>query len=302
MRARVAITLAAAAVLAAPPVGAAVGPHAAAPDDEVAVYVQFAAFGPAQIDVLPGTNVVWQNVSERVHTVDADDGTFASEDLAGGSRYALRFDAVGPHGYHCAIHAGMTGEIDVRRVTLGPLPVAAVPAGDRVAFAGRTADPGMPVRIERTDGAAVQTIATAAPAADGTWSVSAPATRTGDYRAASDAGASQSRRLLVSDRRVLVRATRRGVAVRVTPALPYARVVLQQERRERFGWWPERTTTLDYVSEAAFRVARPARVRVVLVDRDGWTALATSPVLRLGRVRPLPAMPMPSGAHHGRGA
>lgn len=88
--------------------------------------------------------------------------------------------------------------------------------------------------------------------------------------------------------------TRRGIAVTVKPALPYARVLVEQDLRERFGWWPTRSARLDYVSQASFRMQRPARVRVVLVDKDGWTALATSTVVTLGvrRSHPMPPMPM----------
>ena len=49
--------------------------------------------------------------------------------------------------------------------------------------------------------------------------------------------------------------------------------------RERFGWWPVARARLDYRLAGAFRVQRPARVRVVLVDKDGWTPLATSRVV-----------------------
>ena len=252
----------------------------------VPVNIQFAAFGPSTLDVLPGETVEWDNVSERRHTVNADDGSFASGDLFGGDRFAHEFDAVGVYAYHCTVHPGMVGEVDVRRVTLGPLPVAAIPAGEKVDFTGRTADPGEPVRIERADGAGFTTVAEAAPAADGTWSAAVPATQTGDFRAASANGVSESRRLLVSDRKVLVRATRTGVAVTVTPSLPYGRIVLQQDLRERFGWWPARQGRLDYVSEATFAVRRPARVRVALVDKDGWTPIVTSRVLVLGAARP----------------
>jgi hypothetical protein len=121
------------------------------------------------------------------------------------------------------------------------------------------------------------------PAADGSWSTTAAAPATGDYRAATSAGASESRRLLVSDRKITVRATRTGVAVTVTPALPYGRIVLQQDLLERFGWWPMLRTRLDYTSQASFRVMRPARVRVALLDTDGWTPVVTSQVLQLGR-------------------
>jgi hypothetical protein len=204
--------------------------------------------------------------------------------VSSGDRVAQTFDAVGAYPYHCTVHAGMTGEVDVRRVTLGPLPVAAVPAGDPVVFSGRTADPGAPVAVERDTGDGFRAVGTAASAGDGTWKTTLSAQATGSYRASVGGDTSQSRRLVVSDRKVLVRATSRGVAVTVTPAMPYARVVLQLDLRERFGWWPVIASRLDYVSDTSFRVGRPVRLRVVLVDTDGWTAIATSPVVNLGRV------------------
>jgi plastocyanin len=249
----------------------------------VPVNAQFADFGPSQVDVLPGETVEWTNVSERRHTVNADDDSFASGDLFSGDKFAREFDTAGVYPYHCTVHQGMVGEVDVRQVTLGPLPVAPIPAGDKVEFEGRTAAPAEVVRIERAEGAGFATVATATPAADGSWSTQVAAAVTGDYRAATSAGASESRRLLVSDRKILVRATRRGLAVTVTPALPYARIVLQEELLERFGWWPLTRTRLDYVSKATFDGMRPARVRVALLDKDGWTPLVTSRVLQLGR-------------------
>jgi plastocyanin len=249
----------------------------------IPVNVQFAEFGPTQVDLLPGETVEWTNVSERRHTVNADDESFGSGDLFGGDKFTHQFDEVGAYAYHCTVHEGMTGEVDVRRVTLGPLPVAPLPFGDRVEFAGRTADPAEPVRIERAAGAGFETVATTTPALDGSWSVTAAAPATGDYRAATAAGVSESRRLLVADRKILVRATKRGIAVTVAPALPYGRIALQQDLLDRFGWWPVARTRLDYVSQASFTVMRPARVRVALLDKNGWTPLVISPVVQLGR-------------------
>jgi hypothetical protein len=177
----------------------------------------------------------------------------------------------------------MTGEIDVRHVILGPLPTAALAPGAKVEFNGRTDAPSQPVRIER-DGALA---ATATPSADGDWNVTIRATRTADYRAVTAAGASQTRRLLVNRRVVHVRATRTGVAVRVTPSDPGGRLLLQIRQRRHFGWWPLARKRLDFLSEARFRVPHGGRVRVRLVDRDEWTPLATSPVVRV---------PPPSGS------
>jgi hypothetical protein len=175
----------------------------------------------------------------------------------------------------------MTGEIDIRRVILGLLPPAAVPAGDRVAIQGRSADPQAPVTIERDIGSGFRPVGTATPGTDGSWSTTIAAETTGDYRAVSGLDVSQTRRLLVLDRRVDVTATKSGIHVTVTPKLPYGRLLLERNTRERFGWFPVARRRLDYVSRADFRVARPATVRVLLVDRDSWTPLATSAPLHL---------------------
>jgi plastocyanin len=47
------------------------------------VMIPFAAFAPSQIDILPGETVTWMNMSERGHTVTADDGSFDSGVLVG---------------------------------------------------------------------------------------------------------------------------------------------------------------------------------------------------------------------------
>jgi plastocyanin len=271
------------AILALAAVLAPAGAAAATPS----VNVELAAFAPARLDALPGETVAWTNVSPRVHTVTSDAGQFGSGELLPGGVFAQRFGAVGAYPYHCTIHPGMTGEVDVREVILEPLPTAAVPVGDRVVVSGRTADASRPVDVQRSPGAGASfaTVASAAPAPDGSWSATVRAEATGDYRAAAGAGVSETRRLLVSSRRVRLRATRRGVAVTVAPRVPYARIVLQAYLHERFGWWPVARARLDYLSQASFRVRRPARVRALLVAKDGWTPLATSPVVVLGRRR-----------------
>jgi hypothetical protein len=244
------------------------------------VSVQFAQFAPSTVDALPGEAVEWSNVSPRSHTVTA--AAFASAELVPGARFAWTAGLPGAYPYHCTIHPEMTGEVDVRRVTLGPLPPAPVVAGTHVDLTGRTADPLAPVRVERDRGSGYAEVAVVAPSPSGDWRATVTAVASADYRAASGADASQVRRLLVSDRRVAVRAIRGGVAASVSPSDPYGRVVLQQRLRERFGWWPVARRRLDYLSQARFHVRRRARTRVVLVDRDGWTPIAVSRVLRPG--------------------
>jgi plastocyanin len=274
-------------VVAALALAAAVAPAGAAAATQP-VNVEFAAFSPSQLDALPGETIAWTNVSPRAHTVTSDAALFGSDELLPGAVFAQRFDAAGTYAYHCTIHPQMTGEVDVRQVILGSLPTAAVPLGGRVVVSGRTADATRPVSVQRSlDGGGFATVASASPVPDGSWSVAVTAEATGDYRATSGGDVSQTRRLLVSARRVRLRATRRGVAVTVTPSAPYARIVLQLDLHERFGWWPVARSRLDYLSQASFRVRRPARVRAVLVAKDGWTPLATSPVVVLGNARPM---------------
>jgi plastocyanin len=257
-----------------------VAPAAAAPK-QAEVSVQFSAYGPSQLDVLPGTSVLWSNVSQRTHTVTADDETCDSGHLDPGARFRVTFARPGTYTYHCTIHSSIRGEIDVRRVILDTLPTAAVPLGANVDFSGVTVNAGKPVRIERrVSGSRFTTVARATAARGGAWHVAVPATVTGDYRAVSGADASEVRRLLVGVRKVHVRVTRTGVAVEVTPSAPYAPLLVEVYRRERFGWWPVQHRRLDYVSEAELHVPRGVQVRVVLVDRDGWTPIATSRTVR----------------------
>ena len=248
------------------------------------VSVQFSAYAPSQLDVLPGETVQWTNISQRTHTVTSDTGLFDSGELPGDARFTFPFSSVGTYAYHCTIHPSIRGEVDVRRVILGSLPTAVLSVGTRVELTGRTADPTQPVYLQRSlDGSAFSTISSAAPAPDGTWRATVNAAETRYYRATSGTDVSQTRRLLVSTRRVHIRKTRQGVRVTVTPSAPFSRILVEAYLRERFGWWPVVRTRVDYVSEADIRVPRPAKVRVVLVDKDGWTPLATSPTVVLAK-------------------
>ncbi|MGE5273096.1 MAG: plastocyanin/azurin family copper-binding protein [Verrucomicrobiota bacterium] len=254
---------------------------AAAPGPQE-VSVEFSDYRPSQLDVLPGETVLWTNVSVRTHTVTSDTGLFDSGRVESNDRFSFQFNEVGTYRYHCTIHPSITGEVDVRRVTLGFFPTAVVKVGTPLDIDGRTADPKQQVVVQRKpDGGSFTTVATVTPAADGTWKTTVKAEVTGDYRATSGTDVSETRRLLVSSQHVIVRPTRTGVAVTVTPSAPYAKFLVETFSRERFGWYPVANGLIDYVSQADVRIARPARVRIVLVDKDGWTPIATSNVVVL---------------------
>ena len=276
---------------------AAVVPASARADGTASVNVLFQSFSPSRVDLLPGETVAWTNQSERLHTLTANDGSFDSGELAGGRTFSHRFAGAGSYAYHCRLHPGMVGSVDVRRVILDPLPPGAVPAGKPIRFSGRTADAG-PVTLQRRAAGRFRAVARALPGAAGRWSVNVTPRATATYRAVIAASTSQTRRLLVTNRSVRVRARRGRIHVTVAPAYPGARVRLQLKLRERFGWWPAASRRLDYLSRATFVVRRRARARVVLVDRDGWTPAATSRVVRVAprkRSRARGAQPQSAG-------
>ena len=254
----------------------------AAPQSEE-VSIEFSDYRPDQLDILPGETVHWTNVSVRTHTVTSDTGLFDSGDLGPGTgQFSFAFSQPGTYAYHCTIHPSIVGEVDVSRVILDTLPPAVVAVGSPVEFSGRTADAAQAVSIQRrVQGDTFTTVGTATPAPDGSWKTTLKADTTGDYRAVSGADLSQIRRLLVSGRKLRVQVTRTGLSVTTVPAAPYARFLVEEHLRSRFGWFPVASGKLNYVSVADVHVARPARVRIVLVDQDGWTPLATSRVIVL---------------------
>ena len=109
------------------------------------------------------------------------------------------------------------------------------------------------------------------------------ATETATYRAVYSGGSSNELRVEVTDAPDVTAAVKRGkratvVNVRTTPAAPGARVVLQLNLRERFGWCPVDRARLDGHSHARFLVRGYGRVRarVVLVGPDWATPLSES--------------------------
>jgi plastocyanin len=243
------------------------------------VTVEYQSFFPGAIDALPGDTITWSNNGGRTHTVTADDGTFDSGDLLVGKHFTWSFTAPGMYMYHCAIHRGMVGEVDVRLVTLDPVPSGAVAAGRSVHLQGRTSDTSVPVSIERDAGDGFEAVTSVSPQSDGTWQTDITATSTGQYRAGVDGGFSQTRRLLVVARQVRVHVSGRYVSVQVVPKAPHARVALQLYLRDRFGWWPQRRARLNSASRGRLAIHGPVPARIALLGRDGWTALALSRVV-----------------------
>ena len=254
---------------------------------ETDVGIAFAAFGPPAVTVLTGDTVRWTNVSVRVHTVNALDGSWSSPEIVASDYFVHRFDSPGPVTYYCRIHPFMTGRIDVADLLIDP-PAAPAADGRPYPLRGRSAlGPQAPVTIQADRGSGFQDVSTATVSPDGTFAASVTPEGTASYRAVSGADASPAVTLTVLDRTVRVHARRHGrrvaVSVDVSPATPGGTVVLQAHLRERFGWWPLRSTRLDRRSHARFVITMPKghALRVLLTLRDRATPLAISPVLRV---------------------
>ncbi len=87
------------------------------------------AFDPADLQVSVGDTVTWTNQDTAPHTATADDGTFASTNLAQGESFSFTFASPGTFAYHCAVHPRMTAQIVVAAAS-GTAPSTDVAAGD----------------------------------------------------------------------------------------------------------------------------------------------------------------------------
>ena len=72
-------------------------------------------FIPSDLTIPAGTRVQWMNNGENVHDVVAKDGSFISNTLGTGARFAYTFQIRGQYAYFCTPHMaeGMIGEITV---------------------------------------------------------------------------------------------------------------------------------------------------------------------------------------------
>ena len=236
------------------------------------VNIQFAAFAPSQLDVLPGETVNWSNVSERTHTVTSDTGLFASGDVPGGKD--LRVSVQHRRYLQLSLHDSSEHGRGDRRAAGDPR----APAHG----AGRGRRAGRLHRPHRRPGAAGQH-----PDEQGRdhlhhgrqCDTRPRRDLAGDTRGHRDGrlpGGSRCRcepdpeAPWLENPHIRIHATRSGVSVTVTPSSPYARIVVEVHLRARFGWWPVSAALLNYVSEADIRVLRPLEYASSSSTRTGW--------------------------------
>ena len=70
------------------------------------------SFSPNAATINHGQTVCWQNSSSVAHTVTDDGGAFDTN-LPVGQTFLHTYPTAGTYTYHCKIHAGMTGSINV---------------------------------------------------------------------------------------------------------------------------------------------------------------------------------------------
>ncbi len=70
------------------------------------------SFSPNTATINHGQTVCWQNSSSVAHTV-TDNGSAFDTSLPVGQIFLHTYATAGTYAYHCKIHAGMTGSIQV---------------------------------------------------------------------------------------------------------------------------------------------------------------------------------------------
>ncbi|MDP8987981.1 MAG: plastocyanin/azurin family copper-binding protein, partial [Actinomycetota bacterium] len=92
--------------------------EASASEQDAAVTIRTFAFDPDPITVQAGTTVTWTNEDEILHTVTSGargdaDGAFDEKLDGPGSVAEHAFETPGTYAYHCSIHPGMDGVVEV---------------------------------------------------------------------------------------------------------------------------------------------------------------------------------------------
>jgi plastocyanin len=96
------------------------------------VSIKSTAFAPKTVTINGGDTVTWKNVDTVNHQVVANNGAFASGQIAPNRIYAKRLDTPGTYGYHDALHPVLKGTVKVT----GPAPSVSIGASTAIAVFG----------------------------------------------------------------------------------------------------------------------------------------------------------------------
>jgi len=72
------------------------------------------AYAPNPATVAVGGAVTWTNNDTVTHTSTGDGGTWDSGNIAPGATFSRTFSSSGTFRYHCTIHPGMIGTVNVQ--------------------------------------------------------------------------------------------------------------------------------------------------------------------------------------------
>ena len=84
---------------------------APATDLTIAVDIRDRAFNPDQLNIAPGTRVMFINDDTEPHSATADNDLFDTGELAPGESSWVLFEGAGTVTYHCELHPDMKGSI-----------------------------------------------------------------------------------------------------------------------------------------------------------------------------------------------
>jgi plastocyanin len=96
------------------------------------VNIRSTGFAPRTVTIAGGDTVRWKNVDTVNHQVVANNGSFASNQIAPTKTYSRRFDIPGTYGYRDALHPTLRGAV---KVTGNP-PSVAIGASTGIMVAG----------------------------------------------------------------------------------------------------------------------------------------------------------------------
>jgi plastocyanin len=91
----------------------AAGLHAVEAED-ISVAIKNFDYSPMDLNIAPGTTVVWKNLDGEPHTIASIDGMFRSPALDQNDSYSFTFNRPGVFKYICSIHPKMRATITVK--------------------------------------------------------------------------------------------------------------------------------------------------------------------------------------------
>jgi len=72
------------------------------------------AYNPNPVAIKVGDSLTWTNNDTRNHTMTENTGAWNSGNIAPGQTYTLAFTTKGTFTYHCNLHSGMSGTVNVQ--------------------------------------------------------------------------------------------------------------------------------------------------------------------------------------------